>query len=167
MFDKLKKFFQAALVSIRLYGCITWTLSKRMEKNLDSNYTRMLRAILNKSWRQTQRNSSCTATYHPSRKPYKLDKLLYTTRIHMQTQANTNAGRLCCSGTNFLTSVLRHEVSDTILSMQTIPNVQRILWCLRFLSVEIRKTQRHLQQPKPNSQLTLFQNPQILRTISL
>ena len=45
-------FFQAAVVSILLYGCTTWTLNKRLEKKLDSNYTRMLRAILNKSWRQ-------------------------------------------------------------------------------------------------------------------
>ena len=29
-----------------------WTLTKRLEKKLDGNYTRMLRAILNKSWRQ-------------------------------------------------------------------------------------------------------------------
>ena len=48
--DKLKRsFFQAAVVSILLYGCTTWMLTKRMEKNLDGNYTRMLRAILNKS----------------------------------------------------------------------------------------------------------------------
>ena len=33
-------------------GCTTWTLTKRLEKKLDGNYTRMLRAILNKSWRQ-------------------------------------------------------------------------------------------------------------------
>ena len=39
-------------VSILLYGCTTWTLTKRLEKKLDGNYTRMLRAILNKSWRQ-------------------------------------------------------------------------------------------------------------------
>ena len=30
----------------------TWTLTKWLEKKLDGNYTRMLRAILNKSWRQ-------------------------------------------------------------------------------------------------------------------
>ena len=30
----------------------TWTLTKRLKKKLDGNYTRMLRAILNKSWRQ-------------------------------------------------------------------------------------------------------------------
>ena len=51
--DKMKcSFFQAAIVSILLYGCTTWTLTKRLEKKLDGNYTRMLRAILNKSWQQ-------------------------------------------------------------------------------------------------------------------
>ena len=47
-----RSFFQAAVVSILLYGCTTWTLTKRMEKKLDGNYSRMLQAILNKSWRQ-------------------------------------------------------------------------------------------------------------------
>ena len=51
--NKIKcSFFQAAIILILLYGCITWTLTKRMEKKLDNNYTRMLRAILNNSWRQ-------------------------------------------------------------------------------------------------------------------
>ena len=51
--DKMKRsFFQAAVVSILLYGCTTWTLTKRLEKKLDGNYTRILGAILNKSWRQ-------------------------------------------------------------------------------------------------------------------
>ena len=47
-----RSFFQAAVVSILLYGCTTWMLTKRLEKKLDANYTRMLWAILNKSWRQ-------------------------------------------------------------------------------------------------------------------
>ena len=51
--DKMERsFFQAAVVSILLYGCTTWKLTKRLEKKLDGNCTRMLRAILNKSWRQ-------------------------------------------------------------------------------------------------------------------
>ena len=51
--DKMKRsFFKAAVVSILLYGCTTWTPTKRLNKKLDGNYTRMLRAILNKSWRQ-------------------------------------------------------------------------------------------------------------------
>ena len=45
-------FFQAAVVSILLYGCTAWTLTKRLKKKLDGNYTRILRAILNKSGRQ-------------------------------------------------------------------------------------------------------------------
>ena len=55
--DKMKRsFFQAAVVSILLYGCTTWTLTKRLEK-LDGNFTRMLRAILNKScWQHPTRH---------------------------------------------------------------------------------------------------------------
>ena len=65
--DKINhSFFQAAIQSILLYGSTTWTLNKRMEKKLDGNYTRMLRAILNKSCRQHIQSSSCTATCHPS-----------------------------------------------------------------------------------------------------
>ena len=53
--DKIKRsFIQATVVSRLLYGCTTWTLTKPMEKKkkLDSNYTRILREILNKSWTQ-------------------------------------------------------------------------------------------------------------------
>ena len=39
-------------MSILLYGCTTWTLTKHVEKKLDGNCTRMLRAVLNKSWKQ-------------------------------------------------------------------------------------------------------------------
>ena len=53
MTDKMKySFFQAAIVSILLHGCTTWTLTKRVKKKKDGNYTRRLRAILNKSLRQ-------------------------------------------------------------------------------------------------------------------
>ena len=45
-------FFQAAVVSILLYRCSTWTLTKCLEKKLDGNYSWMPWAILNKSWRQ-------------------------------------------------------------------------------------------------------------------
>ena len=52
--DKMKRsFFQAAVALILLYGCTTGTLTKRLEKKLDGNYTRMLRAILNKDMQDT------------------------------------------------------------------------------------------------------------------
>ena len=51
--DKMKRsFFQAAVTSILQYGCTTWTLTKRLERKLDGNYTRMLGEILNMSRRQ-------------------------------------------------------------------------------------------------------------------
>ena len=41
--DKMKHgYFQAAVMSILLYGCTAWTLTKHMKKKLDDNYTRML-----------------------------------------------------------------------------------------------------------------------------
>ena len=50
-----KVFFQEAVMSTLLYGCTTWTLTKCIVKKLDVNYTRMLRVILNKSWKQHQK----------------------------------------------------------------------------------------------------------------
>ena len=51
--NKMKhSFFQAAVISILLYGCTTWMLTKQLEKKIDGNYSKMLWAILNKSWRQ-------------------------------------------------------------------------------------------------------------------
>ena len=73
--DKMKRsFFLAAVTSILLYWCTTWTLTKRPEKKLDGNYTRMLRAILNKSCGNTPQDTNCTATCLLSRKLFKLDE---------------------------------------------------------------------------------------------
>ena len=41
-----------AVILILLYGCTIWTLTKHIEKRLDRNCTRMLRIILNGSWKQ-------------------------------------------------------------------------------------------------------------------
>ena len=47
---KKKDFFQA--VSVLLYGYSIWMLMKHMKKKLDVIYTRMLCAVLSKSWKQ-------------------------------------------------------------------------------------------------------------------
>ena len=39
-------------MSILLDGCTTWMLTKHIEKKLNGNCTRMLQAMLNKSWKQ-------------------------------------------------------------------------------------------------------------------
>ena len=63
---KMKRsLFQAAVVSILLYGCTTWTLTKRLEKKLDGNYTRMLRVILNKTQRQHPTKNQLYGHRHP------------------------------------------------------------------------------------------------------
>ena len=82
--DKMKlSFFRAAVVSILLYGYTTWTLTKRLEKKQDGNYTRMLRAILNKvtplkgnkgCLGNTPQSTNYTVPCLPSRKLSKLDE---------------------------------------------------------------------------------------------
>ena len=67
--DKMKRsFFQAAVVSILMYGCTTWTLTKRLKKKLDGNYTRRLRAISNKSRRQHPTRHQLYGHLHPTTK---------------------------------------------------------------------------------------------------
>ncbi len=90
--DKMKRsFFQAAIVSILLYGCTTWTLTKR----LDGNYTRMLRAILNNSWRQ-----------HPTR--HQLYGHLLPITKTIQVRRTRHAGHHCWRSKDEL-------ISDVIL----------------------------------------------------
>ena len=44
--------FRATVEYVLLYGCVTWTLNKKLNKSLDGCYTRMLRKIQNISWKQ-------------------------------------------------------------------------------------------------------------------
>ena len=51
--DKIKQgFFQAVAMSVLLYDCTTWILKNARRKKLKGNYTNMLLAVLNKSWKQ-------------------------------------------------------------------------------------------------------------------
>ena len=88
-----RSFFHAAVVSILLYGCTTWTLTKRLEKKLDGNYTRMLRAILNKSWRQ-----------HPTR--YQLYGHLPSITKTIQVRRTKHAGHCWRSRDELISDVL-------------------------------------------------------------
>ena len=92
--DQMKRsFFQAAVVSILLYGCTTWTLIKRLEKKLDGNYTRMLRATLNKSWRQ-----------HPIK--HQLYGHLPPITKSLQVKRTRHAGHCCRSRDELISGVL-------------------------------------------------------------
>ena len=71
--DKMKRcYFQAVIMSILLYGCTTWTVIKRMEKKLNGMYTRMLRAILNKSRRQNPKKHQPNGHQQPITKTIKV-----------------------------------------------------------------------------------------------
>ena len=88
------KFIMSAVVLILLYGCTSWTLTKLQEKKLDGNYTRMLQAILNKSWRQ-----------HPTK--HQLCTYLTPITKTIQVRRNRHAGHCWRS---------RHElISDVLL----------------------------------------------------
>ena len=71
-FDCIMFHFGAVLVL--LYDCTTWILMKSSEKKLDSDCTRMVYVVLNKSWNTTSQNSSCMVTYFLSHKLYKPEK---------------------------------------------------------------------------------------------
>ena len=76
--DKIKcSFFQAAVIPILLIGCTTWTLTKCMEKKLDGNYTRMLQAVLNKSWRQQPIKQQLYGHLPPITKPIQVRQTRY------------------------------------------------------------------------------------------
>ena len=64
--DKIKQdFLHALAISIRLFGCTTWMLTKRIEKRLDKVDTRMLCAKLNKSWEQCATKQKLYGHLHP------------------------------------------------------------------------------------------------------
>ena len=60
--DRIKRnFFRATVESVLVYGSVSWTLTKALEKRLSGNYTRMLRAILNRSWKDHPSNKEIYA----------------------------------------------------------------------------------------------------------
>ena len=71
-------------VYAQVRGNMCMTLTKRLEKKLDVNYTRMLRAILNKSWRQ-----------HPTR--HQLYGHLPSITKTIQVRRTRHAGHCCKS----------------------------------------------------------------------
>ena len=101
-----RSFFQVAVMLILLYGCTTWMLTKRLEKKLDGNYTRMLRAILNKSRRQyptkhqqyghlppITKTIQVRQTRHAGHCCRSIDELISDVLLWTPTYGQTKAGR--------------------------------------------------------------------------
>ena len=66
-----RSFFQAAVVSILLYGCTTWTLTKRMEK---------------KAWRQLPKNAASNTEQVLEAAPHKAAAVRPPTTHHKNYQ---------------------------------------------------------------------------------
>ena len=84
----------------------TWTLTKRLEKKLDGNYTRMLRAILNESWWQhptrhqlyghlppITKTIQVRRTRHAGHNWRSKDELMSDVLLWIPTYGRTKAGR--------------------------------------------------------------------------
>ena len=73
--DKMKRSFcQATVVSILLYGCTTWTLTKRLKKKLVAITQEYCEQYWTSPGGNTPQGTNYTATCLPSRKLYKLDE---------------------------------------------------------------------------------------------
>ena len=135
--DKMKcSFFQAVFVSILLYGCTTWMLTKRQEKKLDGNYTRMLRAILNKSWRQHSSRHQLYGHLPPTTKTIQVrrtkhaghcwrsrDELISDVLLRTPTYGRVKAGRPA-------RTYIQQLWEDTGCSPEDLPEVMndRVKW---------------------------------------
>ena len=75
MTDEMKRSFcQAAVVSILLYGCTTWTLTKGWRRNLTATTQECWEQYWTSPSDNTPRDANCTATCLPSRKLYRSDE---------------------------------------------------------------------------------------------
>ena len=142
--DKMKRsFFQAAVVSILRYGCTTWTLTKRLEKKLDGNYTRMLQAILNKSWRQHPTRHQLYGHLPPITKPIQVrrtrhaghcwrsrDELISDVLLWTPTYGREKAGQPA-------RTYIQQLYEDTVCSSEDLPEAMndREMWRERFRDI--------------------------------
>ena len=54
--DMKRNFFRATVESVLIYGSVNWTQTKSLQKRLNENYTRILRDILNRFWKDHPNN---------------------------------------------------------------------------------------------------------------
>ena len=144
-----RSLFQAALVSILLYGCTTWTLIKPLEKKLDSNYTRMLRAILNMSWRQhptrhllyghlppITKNIKVRRTRHAGHGWRRKDELISDVLLWAPTYGRAKAGRPA-------RTYIQQQCEDRRCSSEDLPGAMNDREKWRERVRDIRGSARH------------------------
>ena len=119
-------------LSVLLYGCTACMLTKHMEKKLDGNYTRMLQAILNESWRQHPTKQqlyshlpTITKTIQVRRTRYvghcskSRNELISDIFLWTPSQGRRKAGRPAKTYTQQLCADTRHNLKDLPETMDT------------------------------------------------
>ena len=72
-----RHFFRASVESVLVYGSVTWTLTTSLEKKIDGTYTRLLRAITNKSWRDHLTNEQLYGNIPKISKSIRMQRLRF------------------------------------------------------------------------------------------
>ena len=117
------------VVLILLCRCITWILTKYMEKKLDSNYTRMLWAVSNKFWRQHLTNQQLYGHLTPITKTIQVrrtrhagycwrskDELISNILLWTPSHRRAKVGQLA-------RSYIQQLCADTGCSLEDLPGV--------------------------------------------
>ena len=161
-----RSFFQRAVVSILLYWCTTWTLTKRLEKKLDGNYTRMLRAILSKSWRQHPTRHQLYGHRPPIMKTIQVrrtrhaghcwrskDELISDVLLWTTAYGRTKAGRPAWT-------YIQQLCEDTGCSPEDLPEAMndREKWRERARDIRASGMMMMIMTPSPLSQHYAFQH---------
>ena len=73
-----RRFFQATVESVLLYGSSAWTLTKDLESRLNGTYTRMLRAVLDISWKKHPTKQALYGNLPPITKTIKERRLRFS-----------------------------------------------------------------------------------------
>ena len=112
-------------VSILLYGCTTWMLTKHIEEKLDEKHTRTLRAILNKSWKQYPRKQQLYYQLPPISKTSQVKRTRHA-RHNWRSKKKKLRDVLLCTPTNGRASVLTRNYlhrlcTDTGCSLDDLP----------------------------------------------
>ena len=135
-------------MSILLYGCSTWSLTKDMEKKVDGNCSRMLRVVLNKSWKQHSSKQQLYAHLPPISKTIQIRRTRHARHCWrskdelisdepLWTPAHGRARVMRAART-----YLQHLCTDTECSMEDLPGAMddRKVWWERVRGIRAIST---------------------------
>lgn len=79
-------FFKATVETVLLFGAVSWTLTKQLERFLDSAYTRLLHYALNVSWDNFTTNQELYGNLEPVSTRLRKRRLAFIGHSHRMRQ---------------------------------------------------------------------------------